>query len=52
MSEFPVTDQIDYYVTLELLTELSGKLKGSLDIFHAVSVNVENGGVDCLGNIS
>jgi hypothetical protein len=52
MAEFPVTDQIDYDVTLELLTELSGELESSLYIFHAVSVDVENWGVDCLGNIS
>lgn len=52
MSEFPVSDQIDDNVTLEFLSELSGELEGSLDILHAVRVDVENGCVDRLSDIS
>jgi hypothetical protein len=52
MAEFPITDQIDDNITLELLTELSGELERSLDILHTVGVDVENGSVDGLGNIS
>jgi hypothetical protein len=49
--EFPVANQVDDDVTVELLSELGGKLEGALDILHTVSIDVENWRVNCFGNV-
>jgi len=51
VAEFPVTNQINNYVALELLAELSSEFKCAHHILHTVRVDVENRSVDCLGNI-
>lgn len=51
MAEFPVTNQINNYVALELLAELSSEFECAHHILHTVRVDVENWSVDCLGNI-
>lgn len=52
MTEFSVANKINDNVTVELLSELSGELESALDIFHTISVHVENWRVNCFGDIS
>lgn len=49
--EFPVANQVDDDITVELLSELSGKFESTLHILHTVSVDVENWRVNCFSNI-
>jgi hypothetical protein len=51
VAELSVADQINHNIFEELLTEFSGKLEGSLDILHTVSINMEYWRVDALSNI-
>jgi len=52
MTEFSVAYKVDDDITVKLLSELSGELESALDIFHTVSVHVENWRVNCFGDIS
>jgi hypothetical protein len=52
VAHLSVTDQVDNDVALELLTELSCKLESTLNILHTISIHVEDGSINCLGDIS
>lgn len=52
VTELSVTYQVDNDVCKELLTELGSKLERALHILHRVSIHVEDGRVDSLGDIS
>lgn len=51
VAEFPIANQVDDDITVELLSELSGKLESTLHVFHTVSVDVENWRVNCFGDV-
>ena len=51
MSHFAVSNQVNDHILVEGLTVLSSILKYFSYILNAVSVNVEDGGVDALSNV-
>jgi len=52
MSHLSVTYQVDYNIFAEGLAILSSILKHLSNIFHTISVNVENRGINAFSNIS
>jgi hypothetical protein len=52
MTHLTVADNVNDYVLSESLAVLSSVLKDLSDIFHGVSVNMENRGVNALSDIS
>jgi hypothetical protein len=48
VTELSVSDKINNNILVEFLSKLGSKFEGSLHIFHAVSVYVENWSVDTL----
>lgn len=51
VTEFPISNQVDDDITAKLLSELGSEFKSALDIFHAISVDMENGRVDSFCDI-
>jgi len=52
VTEFSVSNKVNNNITLILLTVLSSKFKCSLNIFHTISIDVENWCINTFCNIS
>ena len=52
VTKFSVSNKVNNYVTLILLTVLSCKFKCSLNIFHAISIDMENRCINTFSDIS
>ena len=46
MTHLSVADQVNNNVFVKLLSELSGELEGSLNVFHTISIYMEHWCVD------
>jgi hypothetical protein len=51
MTHLSVANQVNHDVFVKLLSELSSKFEGSLNVFHTISIYMENWCVDRLGNV-
>ena len=51
VTKFPIADKVNDDIAAKLLSKLGREFESALDIFHTISVDVENGRVNCFCDI-